>query len=193
MKKLILASGSPRRKKLLEIFTKDFEVIPSNYEEDMTLKMPPEELAKHLSEGKAKEVADRLDDGLVIGADTFISFNNKVIGKPKDLNEATKILKSYSGTFHSVFTGITVIDTSTGRLISDFAETRVFFRELEDKEIENYVEENDVLDKAGAYAYQDRAAAFVEKLEGDYYTIVGLPISRLSAVLKQFGINLLSM
>ena len=192
MKKLILASGSPRRKELLERFTKDFEIIPSDYEEDMTLDMSPDELAKHLSFGKAKEVAERLEEGLVIGADTFIYFQGKVQGKPKDLKEAKEILWSYSGTNHSVFTGITVIDAKSGETVSEFAETKVYFRELRDEEIENYVANDKVLDKAGAYAYQDRAAAFVEKIEGDYYTIVGLPISTLNNVLKSFGVNLLT-
>ena len=193
MKKIVLASGSPRRKELLERFTKDFEIIPSEYEEDMTLDMPPEELAKHLSLGKAKDVADELGEGLVVGADTFVSLQGKVIGKPKDLDDAKETLRKYSGTHHSVFTGITVIDASDNKTVSGYAETKVYFRELSDEEIDIYVQNDHVLDKAGSYAYQDRAATFVEKIYGDYYTIVGLPISTLDKILKQFGVNLLTL
>lgn len=193
MKKIILASGSPRRKELLERFTKDFEIIPSDYEEDMTLDMPPEELAKHLSLGKAKDIANKLDEGLVIGADTFVTFQERVIGKPKDIEEAKETLRNYSGTHHSVFTGITVIDVSDNRIVSDYAETKVYFRELSDEEIDIYVESDNVLDKAGSYAYQDRASAFIVKIEGDYYTMVGLPISTLDKILKQFGVELLGL
>lgn len=128
----------------------------------------------------------------MIGADTLIAFMGRVIGKPKSIDEAKKTLRDFSGTYHSVYTGITVIDSSTNQIISESTETKVYFRELEDAEIESYIANGNVLDKAGSYAYQDKAAAFVEKIEGDYYTIVGLPISKLSSIFKQFGVNLLT-
>lgn len=191
MKKIILASASPRRKALLEQVGLDFEVIPSDCEESIDLKLSPQDLAKKLSFEKAKSVADKNKNALVIGADTFIAYRDKIIGKPKDDEEAREILKLLQGSTHSVITGLTVIDSGTGKTVSDSIETKVHFKKLGDDEIEGYISAEEPIDKAGAYGIQALGAVLVDKIDGDYFNVVGLPLSLLHDVLKKFGINLL--
>jgi len=190
MKKLILASGSPRRKELLEKIGLEFEVIPSKYEEDMDLDMQPLELAKHLSLGKAKDVAKDQKNAVVIGADTFIVFKGKVLGKPKDIEDAKRLLKELSGISHSVITGFSIVDTLSGKEVSKAVETKVYFKKLSDELIGNYVKTGEPLDKAGSYAIQGLGGILIEKIEGDYYNMVGLPISSLVEELDKFGISI---
>jgi septum formation protein len=191
MKKIILASASPRRKALLEQLGLDFEVIPSDCEEEINSGLDPHDLAKKLSLEKAKSVADK--NTLVIGADTFIAYKGKIIGKPRDGEEAMKILKLLQGNTHSVITGLTVIDSDTGKTVSDSIETKVHFKKLADDEIEGYILTNEPLDKAGAYGIQALGAVVVDKIDGDYFNVVGLPLSLLHDVLKKFGVNLLEL
>lgn len=193
MKKIILASASPRRKALLEQLGLDFEVIPSDCEEEINSGLDPHDLAKKLSSEKAKSVADKNKNTLVIGADTFIAYKGKIIGKPRDGEEAMKILKLLQGNTHSVITGLTVIDSDTGKTVSDSIETKVHFKKLADDEIEGYILTNEPLDKAGAYGIQALGAAVVDKIDGDYFNVVGLPLSLLHDVLKKFGVNLLEL
>jgi len=192
MKSIILASASPRRKGLLEKAGIPFVVEVSNYEEDMTLKLKPLDLAKKLSEGKAKAVAQRHkgEDILVVGADTFIVFKNKVLGKPHTLNEAKKMLKEMSGNKHSVITGFTIINARSDKKVSRAVKSSVYFRKLTDKEIENYVNTGKPLDKAGSYAIQEAGSILIEKTEGDYTNIVGLPLPAFIKELKKFKVNL---
>lgn len=190
MKKLILASTSSRRKELLQQTGVDFEVVPSKYEEDMTLKLSPFELAKTLSKGKAKDVADRYKNAVVIGADTFLVFKNKLLGKPKNMKDAKRMLTNLGGKTHSVITGFTIIDTDTKKTVSKVVEAKVYFRKLSSEEIEKYIKKDNPLDKAGAYNLLGGAGIFVRKLEGDFFTIIGLPLCSLSLELKKFGINI---
>jgi len=189
MNKIILASSSPRRKDLLLQIGLKFEVDPSDYKEDMGLKMSPKELAEYLSLGKAKDVAQRHKDSIIIAADTFCVFNGELLGKPKTKEEAVGMLQKLSGNVHSVITGFTIIDTKTNKQISKSVETKVYFKKLSSNEINNYVASGEPLDKAGAYAVQNRGGLFVEKIEGDYFNIVGLPIMPLAEELKNFGID----
>lgn len=189
MKKIILASTSPRRRELLEQIGLDFEVVPSRYEEDMTLELSPFELAKTLSKGKAKEVASKHKNAVVIGADTFLVFQNKLLGKPKDMKDAKKMLSSLSGKTHSVITGFTIIDTDSKKIISKVVEAKVFFRKISSAEIEKYIRKDNPLDKAGAYNLLGGAGIFIEKLEGDFFTIIGLPLCALSKELKKFNFS----
>ncbi|KKP86489.1 MAG: Maf-like protein, septum formation protein, partial [Parcubacteria group bacterium GW2011_GWC1_35_8] len=129
MRKIILASTSPRRKELLEKAGLIFDVIPSNYEEDMTLDLIPEELAKFLSKGKAIDVAKNFNDAIIISADTFVSLDDKIIGKPHTEEKAKITLKTLSGKTHSVFTGFTIIDTKKDKIVSKVVETKVSFKE----------------------------------------------------------------
>jgi septum formation protein len=168
-----------------------FEIDPSNYEEDMGLEMEPSELAKHLSLGKAKDVAKRHENSIIIAADTFCVFGKEILGKPHSKENARKMLKMLSGNVHSVITGLTIIDTETDKQISRAVESKVYFKNIPDDEIERYVESGDSLEKAGAYAMQERGGIFVERIEGDYFNIVGLPVAPLFEELKNFGFNIL--
>ncbi|OGK14041.1 septum formation protein Maf [Candidatus Roizmanbacteria bacterium RIFCSPLOWO2_02_FULL_37_19] len=187
--RIILASQSPRRKKLLKQIGLPFSVDPSTYDEIIDKKMTPEELAVYLSRKKAEDVARRYKNALIVGADTFVVFHNEIIGKPQDKTHAFEILKKFSGKTHMIISGITVINTKTGKMISETEQTRVTFRVLSDAEIKAYVQTGEPLDKAGAYGIQERGAKFVKKIEGDYFNVVGLPISKLIYILQQFGIK----
>jgi len=186
MKKIILASTSPRRKALLEKAGVVFDIEPSNYEEEMHLPMPPAELAKYLSRKKAESVASAHLDALVISADTFIAHEGKVLGKPHTPERAKETLRDLSGKAHSVITGFTVIEKD--KVISQSVETKVFFRELSDEEIEKYIATGEPLERAGAYAIQELGGALIEKIEGDYDNVVGLPVEEVIKVLREeFG------
>ncbi len=190
MKKIILASTSPRRKELLSKLHIPFEIVPSDFEEDMTQKMPPADLVQALALGKAESVAKNYKDALVLGADTIIAFAGRVLGKPKGREDAILTLVNLSGKQHSVFTGFVLIDTATGKKISKALETKVFFRELTQKEIENYVDSGEPLGAAGSYMMQSGASSFVEGIEGDYFSLVGLPIVPVREALKTFGVDI---
>jgi septum formation protein len=189
MKTIVLASGSPRRKEILEKTGLPFVVDPSNFEEDLKQDLEPKELAKALSLGKAKDVAKRHKNAIVIGADSITLLNGKVLGKPHTIEKAIKMLLDLSGSTHSAITGYTIIDTESGKIFSDAVETKIYFRDLSKEEIEKYVATGEPLDKAGAYAIQGKGKKLVEKIEGDYYNVMGLPLSSLVKNLKKFGIK----
>lgn len=189
MKKLILASTSPRRKELLVSTGIPFEIIGSSYEEDMTLDLPPAELAKHLSHAKAQAVADTVHHAVVLGADTFIVFHNKILGKPHTAEKAKETLRMLSGNQHSVFTGFAIIDADTKKTVSKVLETKLFFKQLSETEIEEYVETGEPLDKAGAYGIQGLGGKLVEKIEGSFDNVVGLPVAEVVEALKEFEIK----
>jgi len=191
MKKIILASQSPRRKQLLEQIGLKFEIDPSNYEEDMSLKMEPSKLAEFLSLGKAKDVAGRHKNSIIISADTIVAVDDEVFGKPKTPEKAKYMLRKLSGRAHSVITGFSIIDTETNKQISKSVETKVYFKDIPEQEMDAYIVTGEPLDKGGSYAIQGLAALFVEKIEGDYFNIVGLPILALTTELKNFGIGIL--
>ncbi len=189
MRKIILASTSPRRHELMHLLGLPFEIVSSDYEEDMTLKITPQKLVKVLSAGKAADVASKHKHSLVIGADTIVVYNNEVLGKPHTPAKAKEMLKKLSGQTHSVFTGFTIIDDKTKKSVSCAIESKVYFRKLSDKEISDYVKTGVALKKAGAYGINDRASLFTEKIEGDYFNIVGFPVFHIAQELKKFGIN----
>ncbi|MDP3882487.1 MAG: nucleoside triphosphate pyrophosphatase [Candidatus Staskawiczbacteria bacterium] len=191
MKKIILASQSPRRKTLLLQIGLKFEIDVSNYEEDMGLDMKPLKLAEFLSLGKAEDVAKRHKDAIIISADTIVAVDDEVFGKPKTPEKAKYMLQKLSGRSHSVITGFTIINTETNKQISKSVETKVYFKKLSEEEINAYIATGEPLDKGGGYAIQGLAALFVEKIVGDYFNIVGLPILALTTELKNFGINVL--
>ena len=191
MKTIILASASPRRKELLEQIGLKFEVEPSNYEENLNSELEPRELAKSLSLKKAELVARNRKDALVIAADTFVVLEGKILGKPQTETIARKMLEAISGKQHSVITGFTIIDTGSHKALSRSVATKVYIRKLTSNEIDAYVKSKEPLDKAGAYAIQGLGSVIVEKIEGDYFNVVGLPLSALSESLKEFGIHVL--
>lgn len=191
MRKIILASSSPRRK---EIFAKtglSFEVQASSYEEDMSLDMSPIELSEHLSFEKAKAVAEKNQDAIIIAADSFVVCDNKYLGKPKTEKEAKEMLKMLSGKEYEIVTGASIIDSKDSRSVSFHETIKVFMKELSSETIDRYVKTGEPMDKAGAYAIQGIGAVLIEKIEGDFFGAMGLPLSRLSEELKSFGINIL--
>jgi septum formation protein len=191
MKKIILASGSPRRKELLEKIGLKFEAESSNYEEDIYPGLQPHDAAQKISLKKAEIVASRHKNVVIIAADTFIVFDGQILGKPSTANESKKMLQKLSGKSHSVITGFSVIDTAKNKTLSRSVETIVFLKKLTSSEIDTYVKSKEPLDKAGGYAIQGLGAVIVDRIEGDYLNVVGLPLSALTEALKEFGIHIL--
>jgi septum formation protein len=191
MRKIILASESPRRKELLKKPGLKFTVDPSGYEETKQQPAVPRELAMRTSIEKARIVSARHRNTIVIGADTFGVLKNEIIGKPHSLEEARKMLEKLNGRSHSVITGFTIIDSASGKTLSDSVETTVYIRKLTAAEIDSYIQTGEPLDKAGGYAIQGLGAFIVERIEGDFYNVVGLPLSALSIALEEFGVKIL--
>lgn len=179
---IILASQSPRRQELLKLITSDFEIKVSNVDETLPDKITPKEAVMYLSKIKAEPFAD--GDDIVIGADTVVALDGKILGKPKNEENAKEMLRFLSGRTHSVFTGVTL---ASGKKTKTFAvETKVKFFELTNEEIDAYIKTKEPFDKAGAYGIQGYGSLLVEKIDGDYFNVVGLPVSTLARELKAF-------
>ena len=191
MRKIVLASGSPRRKKLLEQIGLDFTVSESGYEEKSLPDANPAEVAKFLSLEKANLAAVKHKDSIIIAADTVVVIGNEILGKPSSEEEAREMLRKLSDNTHSVITGFTIIDTKHNKTFTSFVETKVTFKDLSELEMAAYVETGEPLDKAGAYAVQGKGGLFVKKIEGDYFNVVGLPIFAVSQALSDFGVDIL--
>jgi septum formation protein len=191
MKRIILASTSPRRKALLEHIGLKITVDARVLEDIKPVSQEPHQIAIEIALRKAKSVASEHPDAIIISADTFGVINGFIFGKPHSESEACVLLAELSGKAHTVITGFIVIDTLTGKTVSRSVETTVYMKMLTNSEIEAYVRTGEPLDKAGAYAIQGLGAVLVEKIEGDYFNVVGLPLCALSEVLKEFGINVL--
>ena len=176
---LILASQSPRRRELLRYITDEFEIKVSDVDETLPEGISPAEAVLYLSRIKAQPFAS--PDDTVIGADTVVAIDGEILGKPANKEDAALMLHKLSGKTHSVFTGVTVIKGEKAE--SFFVETKVKFFELSDSEIEKYVKTGEPLDKAGAYGIQGYGCLLVEKIDGDYFNVVGLPVSKLNQVL----------
>ncbi len=192
MRKIVLASSSPRRAELLKQAGLRFEIDAATEAEPEYTGGDPHQFARKVSLAKAEAVAGKHKDALVIAADTFGIAGGRFIGKPHTAAEARKMLAAISGKPHAVITGFTVIDTLTGKAFSRSVETTVYIRKLTGAEIEAYMATGEPLDKAGAYAIQGRGAAIVERIEGEYSNVVGLPLGALAQALKEFGIEVLS-
>lgn len=191
MKKIILASASPRRKDILKITGLNFAVCTSDYKEEINLPLRPRELARFLSRKKAEAVAHKYKNAVIIAADTFIVFKNRLLGKPRTDKEAEKMLGMLNGKMHSVITGFTIIDTANNKILSRSVETKVYFKKFGVEEISAYVRSKEPLNKAGAYAIQGLGAVFIKKIDGDFFNVVGLPLCALTEGLKKFGVNVL--
>ncbi|KEK26379.1 Maf family protein [Bacillus gaemokensis] len=184
MKKLILASGSPRRKELLELANVPFEIVVSEVEETIGAYSSPSDIVMSLALQKASAVAEDHDDCVVLGADTIVTYESRILGKPSDEAEAKEMLQLLSGKTHEVYTGVALI--SKEKTVTFYERTEVTFWELTAEEIDAYIRTKEPLDKAGSYGIQGKGAIFVQHIQGDYYSVVGLPISRLVRELKQF-------
>lgn len=191
MKTIILASASPRRKNLLKQIGLEFQVHPSEIEEYVNPRLNPQKQAEALSFQKANAVASNFENSLIIGADTIVVYENKVIGKPKDEKDAKRILKKLSGKQHVVITGITIIDTESKKIVTKSTVTKIWFRALKEQEISNYIQKEKPFDKAGAYALHELAAVFAEKIEGDFWGAIGISVYILAKELKKFGVEVL--
>ncbi|MFA6023352.1 MAG: Maf family protein [Candidatus Pacearchaeota archaeon] len=188
--KIILATTSPRRQGLAQTMGLDFEIVPSNYEENMKLNLKPKDLVMQFAHGKALDVSKKFKEGIVIGIDTIIVFNNKNLGKPKTKEEAFKMLKSYSGKKQYVYSGVCLIDCKTKKIIKDFEVTEVYFKKLEDNEIKNYIATGEPMDKAGGYGIQDLASIFIKKINGCYFNVMGFPIYNIYKNLRKMNVNI---
>lgn len=225
MKELILASSSPRRSELLKQLGLTFRTSVCTVDETPPPGLSPFELVELLAVRKAMAVARMLKDGIVIGADTVVVWQGKVLGKPTGREDAMEMLRHLQGTAHEVYTGVALVDAGSRKVLIEHEKTRVFFRSLDEEEIRRYVATGEPLDKAGgyastmytlngslesllgsskesvsspkgtgkagAYAIQGIGALFVEKIEGDYSNVVGLPLCKLGKMLKEFGITII--
>jgi len=188
MPKLILASKSPRRKELLKKAGYVFEVIPSAFQETFDPLRTPVENATHLSVQKALEVAEKAD-GIILSADTIAVVHGQLLGKPRDRNDAERMLKLLSGQTHEAITGFTVYDTRTKKIITKGITTTIKFRVIDQQEIDDYLDTAEPYDKAGAYALQAEGDKFVDKIDGSFSNIIGLPIEEISEALAAFGVK----
>jgi len=184
-RKIVLASKSPRRKRLLKLLGLKFIIRESDYEEDMSVSRDPYKLAKFLALEKARSVAGYYDDAIIIAADSFIIFRDEFIGKPKNKKQAKQMLKNFSGKEHQAITGFALVDTKNKKTITDYGEAMVKFRNLDDKDIDDYVATGEPMEMAGAYGLNDGGAFLVESVSGDFYSVIGLPLVKVYLALKQ--------
>lgn len=184
MKPIILASQSPRRKELMESVGLEFSVIVSDSQETFNMEIDIRDAIQEVASAKAFAVAKDHPESIVIGCDTIVYQDGKILGKPKDKDEAFSMLKSYSNTSHQVISGVAII--ANGHVESFASVSEVYFYELSDQEIEDYIEAEAPYDKAGAYGIQEKAKAFVKSIDGDYFTIMGLPIGEVYQRLKKY-------
>ncbi|QTD41582.1 nucleoside triphosphate pyrophosphatase [Sporosarcina sp. Te-1] len=188
--RIVLASSSPRRRELLEMVGIPFEVLPSDVKENIELHGNGfEEFVKTLAQTKAQAVAERVDGAVVIGADTIVVYNGEIYHKPVSPEEAKQFLRDFSGKTHSVYTGVAIWCEGEWSLVCE--ETKVVFRKLDDELIDWYVDSGDPMDKAGAYGIQTAGALLVERIVGDYYNVVGMPIAKVVNCLRE--LNLLAL
>lgn len=187
---IILASASPRRRELMSLLELKFKTMVSDVDETIEGALPAYFIAETLSLKKAAAVAKNVSEhALIIGADTIVIKDDKILGKPKDETDAFNMLSDLSGKWHSVISGVTVLDNKSAKSESFYVETKVKFSHLTEEEIKAYINTNEPMDKAGAYGIQGIGARFIERIEGDYFNVVGLPVNMLYSVLKdKFGL-----
>ncbi len=189
--KFILASNSPRRKELMKLIVPEFEIKVSNIDEKLENGFTPDEQVKNLAFKKAKDIYNKtIGDRIIIGSDTIVYKDGKIYGKPKDEQDAKKMIKELTtgNRIHSVFTGVSVIIEEKGyyKEYNTFDETKVYLKNMSDEEIERWINTGNAMDKAGAYGIQNEFCAFVDKIDGNYNTIVGLPVHKVYDIIKNY-------
>lgn len=189
--RIILASGSPRRKELLELITPKFEVLVSGVDESLEEGLTLQEQSIRLAYNKAKDIYEKTNGNrIIIGSDTIVTKNGKIYGKPKDRNHAKKMIKELleGDKTHSIITGLCVIIEKDGEYkeYKTFDEVKVFLKDMSDKEIDKWIDTGNAMDKAGAYGIQNEFCVFVEKIEGNYTSVVGLPTHKLYDIIKEY-------
>ncbi len=186
-RKLVLASSSPRRAELLRKAKVDFEILfPQNIVEE-NISADPVSHVMELSRKKAESVVEKAKNRLILGADTVVVLNGEILGKPRDKEDALRILKMLSSKEHKVYTGITLLDERSGERVSGYQLTRVKFNRLQEEEIKDYIESGEPLDKAGAYGIQGMGNFLVERIEGDLDNVIGLPVRKLKELLIEIS------
>jgi septum formation protein len=194
MKKIILASASAQRRKLLKMLGLKFNIKPSNAPEIQKIRTNCADLVKENALVKAREVSARIKTGIVIGADSVVYLGDKkIIGKPRDLREAKINLKKLFRQPHWVYTGVAIIDADTGEEMVDYEKTKIYMEKLSDKEIDSYHSKMSPLDKAGGFDIEGKGGVFIKRIEGCYTNVIGLPLAKLSQMLKKFGVSILSV
>ncbi len=191
-KKIILASASPRRKDLLESIGLKFEIIPSQIEENIENKPFSYALIENIALEKTLDVSKKIScPAIIIGSDTVVVIDNRILGKPKDDKDAFNMLKLLAGRTHKVLSAVAVYDTETKKVVKDSVTSEVVFREIKEEEIQSYIRTGEPADKAGAYAIQGKAGIFVKEIKGCYSNIVGISVYKIAEILKQFGVRVL--
>jgi septum formation protein len=193
--KLVLASASPRRQELIAILGLPVQIIPSRVQEDTPDHWSPSQIVEGLSKRKADAVKDKLSEStdfssIVVGSDTIVVLNGKVMGKPRDASEAEQMLQELAGEVHEVYTGITCIRISDAKTVTSHRITKVRMRNLSSAQISRYVTTGESMDKAGAYGIQGIGSLLIESIDGCYFNVVGLPLSLLAVILEQFDITI---
>ncbi|TCW41077.1 Maf family protein [Laceyella sacchari] len=191
--KIVLASGSPRRRELLAGLGVPFEVKTSQVDETFDPSSPPNAVAEELAHRKAKDVARQLDAALVIGADTIVVCDGEILGKPRDEQEAVQMLSRLQGRAHQVYTGIALVEVADGHVVRERVShrmTHVWMRSLSDEKISWYVDSKEPLDKAGAYGIQGLGACLIDKIDGCYFNVVGLSLVELDQMFQDMGYSL---
>lgn len=187
MRKLVLASQSPRRQELLKLLGHTFSVIPAHVEENYLTGESPSEHVRRLAETKAEKIAGEVSGSIVIGSDTIVVIDGDILGKPGSRREAFDMVMRLQGRTHEVYTGIALIDTETGRMTSDFERTEVTMAPLTSALIELYLDTGESLDKAGAYGIQGYGSALIVSVNGCYFNVMGLPLAKLMKILNSFS------
>ena len=183
----VLASSSPRRKRILEGLELEFTIEPPDVPEDALDGETPDDHVTRLALAKASEVAERHETGTVLGADTVILLDGNILGKPADAQDARRMLRTTRGRWHEVFTGVGLVRCSDGVSVTGYERTRVLMRELTDEEVDDYVAGGEPLDKAGSYGIQECGAAVVDRVEGCFYNVVGLPVALMCRMLEELS------
>lgn len=186
MKNLVLASKSPRRKEILEMLAWKFRVDSEETKEEFIEGQSIEENMQRIALEKAKAVQKRHSEDIILACDTVVVVEGKVLGKPRDEEEAKAMLRKLSGKSSEVYSAVALVDVAEGREKTFVEKTKIYFYPLTEEEIEDYVATGEAMDKAGAYAIQGKASLFIERIEGDYWNVVGLPISKVYRALEKW-------